>query len=79
MMMRRRSKLTNTPLIHEDLKSVLPLMRFHCPLPSCRDVGWMLAIGLLGLGLRLLDATEYIVHPLGRLLWVDEVMYWQRV
>ena len=38
----------------------------------------MLAIGLLALGLRFLYATEYITHPLGRLLWVDEIVYWER-
>jgi len=53
-------------------------MRFRCPLPSRRDVGWVLAIGLLALGLRFLYATEYITHPLGRLLWVDEIVYWER-
>ncbi len=53
-------------------------MRFRCPLLSRRDVGWVLAIGLLALGLRFLYATEYITHPLGRLLWVDETVYWER-
>lgn len=38
----------------------------------------MLAIGLLALGLRFLYATEYITHPLGWLLWVDEIVYWER-
>ena len=38
----------------------------------------MLAIGLLALGLRSLYATEYITHPLGRLLWVDETVCWER-
>ena len=52
-------------------------MRCRCPLPA-RDVGWVLAIGLLALGLRFLYATEYITHPLGRLLWVDEAVYWER-
>ena len=66
------------PLIHEDRKSMFPLMRFRCPLPSRRNVGWVLAIGLLALGLRFLYATEYITHPLGRLLWVDEIVYWER-
>src|SRR5271165_1798922 len=60
------------------LKSVLPLIRFRRSLSACPDVGWMLAISLLALGLRLLYATEYIEHPLDRLLWVDEIAYWER-
>ncbi len=38
----------------------------------------MLVIGMVALGLRLLYVTEYTRHPLGRLLWVDEVVYWER-
>ena len=47
-------------------------------LPSRRDTCWMLAIGSLALGLRLLYAIQYASHPIGRLLWVDEVAYWER-
>ena len=47
-------------------------------LPSRRDTCWMLAIGSLALGLRLLYAIQYTSHPIGRLLWVDEVAYWER-
>jgi 4-amino-4-deoxy-L-arabinose transferase-like glycosyltransferase len=43
-----------------------------------QDFFWMLAIGLLGLALRLLYATQYASHPLGQLLWVDEIVYWER-
>jgi len=64
--------------MYEDLKSVQPLMRYYWPFSSRREIGWMLVIGLLALGLRLLYASEYIAHPLGRLLWVDEIVYWER-
>src|SRR5579883_635653 len=43
-----------------------------------RDWGWVLAIGVLGLVLRLTYAWEFTRHPLGRLPWVDEIAYWLR-
>ena len=42
------------------------------------DIAWLLAIGILGLGLRLIYVTQYTAHPLGRVLYVDEVVYWER-
>ena len=47
-------------------------------LPSRADCCWMVVIGLLGLGVRLAYATQYTSHSLGRLLWVDEIIYWER-
>jgi 4-amino-4-deoxy-L-arabinose transferase-like glycosyltransferase len=38
----------------------------------------MVVIGLLGLAVRLAYAIQYTSHPLGRLLWVDEIIYWER-
>ena len=45
---------------------------------SRADVGWLLAIALLGLWLRLGYVLEYIGHPIGRMPWVDEGAYWSR-
>ncbi len=42
------------------------------------DTGWLLAIALAGLALRLVYVLEYAAHPLGRLPWVDEGAYWSR-
>jgi 4-amino-4-deoxy-L-arabinose transferase-like glycosyltransferase len=42
------------------------------------DFAWLLAIGILGLGLRLIYVTQYTTHPLGRVLYVDEIVYWER-
>jgi 4-amino-4-deoxy-L-arabinose transferase-like glycosyltransferase len=42
------------------------------------DIAWLLAIGIVGLGLRLIYVTQYTAHPLGRVLYVDEVIYWER-
>jgi 4-amino-4-deoxy-L-arabinose transferase-like glycosyltransferase len=42
------------------------------------DLGWLLAIGLLGLALRLAYAADFAGHPLGRLAWGDEGAYWSR-
>jgi hypothetical protein len=42
------------------------------------DTVWVLAIALLGLGLRLVYVLEYIGHPVGQLPWVDEGAYWSR-
>ncbi|MGC8644444.1 MAG: glycosyltransferase family 39 protein, partial [Isosphaeraceae bacterium] len=38
----------------------------------------MVVIGLLALGLHLVYVLQYTAHPLGRLLWVDEIIYWER-
>ncbi|HEY2157642.1 MAG TPA: glycosyltransferase family 39 protein [Isosphaeraceae bacterium] len=42
------------------------------------DLGWPLAIGLLGLLLRLAYVVDFARHPLGRLVWGDEGAYWSR-
>lgn len=42
------------------------------------DATWLLAIGLVGLALRLGFALQFAGHPLGRLPWVDEGAYWSR-
>ena len=49
----------------------------HVPLDRW-DFAWLLAIGIVGLGLRLIYVTQYTAHPLGRVLYVDEVVYWER-
>jgi hypothetical protein len=36
------------------------------------------AIGLLGLGLRLRYIADFSKHPLGRFPWGDEGAYWER-
>lgn len=46
--------------------------------PWAIDAAWMLAIGLLALGLRLAYAIQFTTHPLGLLLYVDEIVYWER-
>lgn len=38
----------------------------------------MLAIGMLALGVRLAYGIQYGGHPLGRILRVDEIVYWER-
>ncbi|SIO36778.1 4-amino-4-deoxy-L-arabinose transferase [Singulisphaera sp. GP187] len=42
------------------------------------DLVWALAIGLLGLGLRIACAREFVAHPLGQAPWIDEQAYWER-
>jgi 4-amino-4-deoxy-L-arabinose transferase-like glycosyltransferase len=42
------------------------------------DIGWIAAIGIVGLGLRLIYVNQYTGHALGRVLYVDEVVYWER-
>jgi 4-amino-4-deoxy-L-arabinose transferase-like glycosyltransferase len=42
------------------------------------DLGWPLAIGLIGLLTRLAYAVDFARHPLGRLAWGDEGAYWSR-
>lgn len=42
------------------------------------DLGLTLAIGCLGLALRLAYVGEFADHPLGRLPWIDEGAYWSR-
>src|SRR5215467_13565588 len=46
--------------------------------PRGEVLAWMLAIGLLALGLRLAYVIQFTTHPLGRVLYVDEVVYWER-
>lgn len=40
------------------------------------DLGWALAIGALGLGLRLAYVLPFAGHALGQRTWVDEQAYW---
>ncbi|QEH35300.1 hypothetical protein OJF2_38480 [Aquisphaera giovannonii] len=54
------------------LKKLRPLR------PAPADAGWLLLIGSIALALRLVYVVQYTAHPLGRLLWVDEVVYWER-
>ena len=42
------------------------------------DVLWLLAIGLVGLVLRIGSAVQYAAHPIGQWPWVDEGAYWTR-
>src|SRR5262249_34981802 len=46
--------------------------------PRGEGLAWMLAIGLLALGLRLAYVIPFTTHPLGRVLYVDEVVHWER-
>ena len=41
-----------------------------------RDAGWLVAIGLTGVVLRLVYAWQYTEQPLGHYPWVDESSYW---
>jgi hypothetical protein len=43
-----------------------------------RDLGWGVAIGLVGLVLRVACARQFAADPLGRFLWIDEQAYWTR-
>jgi hypothetical protein len=40
------------------------------------DLVWALAIGLLGLALRVAYVRQFSAHPYGRFPWVDENAYW---
>jgi hypothetical protein len=43
-----------------------------------RDLCWAVAIGLVGLTLRVACARQFAADPLGRFLWIDEQAYWTR-
>jgi hypothetical protein len=53
-------------------------MSYRSHLPARSDAIWMLVIGASGLCVRLIYTMQYTAHPLGRLLWVDEIVYWER-
>lgn len=46
--------------------------------PWLVDPAWALAIGLLGLVLRIACARQFAAHPLGQAPWIDEQAYWER-
>jgi hypothetical protein len=41
-----------------------------------QDAGWLVAIGLTGVVLRLVYVWQYTEQPLGHFPWVDESSYW---
>ena len=43
-----------------------------------RDLRWAVAIGLVGLVLRVACAQQYAADALGRFPWIDEQAYWAR-
>jgi hypothetical protein len=50
----------------------------NAPRGRLRDLGGCLAIGLLGLALRLAYVQQFAAHPVGKMPWVDEGAYWTR-